>query len=176
MAKTVADLIIERLASWGVKTIFGLPGDGINGLFEALRTHQDLIGTHHQQDVDLDKLFIDVAAYNQRIMGPSHVANAVDEAIKTALARRTVAHLTIPKDIQDWTQDETTRSDQNIPQHSGIVYMPAWPLPPQPLLEVAANLINAGTKVAILVGQGCLNARDEVLELAGKVGGPIIKA
>jgi len=241
MAKTVADLIIERLISWGVNMVFGLPGDGINGLFEALRTHadqirfiqvrheeaaafaacgyakytgrlgvcmatsgpggihllnglydakldgqpvlaitghtfHDLIGTHHQQDVDLDKLFIDVAAYNQRIMGPGHAANAVDEAIKTALSRRTVAHITIPKDIQDWTQDDVTRSDQNIPQHSGIVYMPSWPLPPQPMLHVAADIINAGSKVAILVGQGCLNARTEVLTLAETVGGPIIKA
>jgi pyruvate dehydrogenase (quinone) len=241
MAKTVADLVIERLIAWSVDTVFGLPGDGINGLFEALRTHQDqikfiqvrheeaaalaacgyakytgrlgvcmatsgpggihllnglydakldgqpvlaitghtfhdLIGTHHQQDVDLDKLFIDVAAYNQRIMGPSHAANAVDEAVKMALSRRTVAHLTIPKDIQAWTKDDTTPSAQNIPQHSGIVFMPSWPLPPQPLLQVAAEMINTGTKVAILVGQGCLNARHEVLELAEKVGGPIIKA
>src|SRR6185437_12890944 len=127
---TVADHLIERLIEWGVDTIFGFPGDGINGIFEALRTHQDkmrfiqvrheeaaafaacgyakftgrlgvclatsgpggihllnglydakcdlqpvlaitghtfddLIGTHYQQDVDLDKLFMDVAAYNQ---------------------------------------------------------------------------------------------------------------
>ena len=65
-----------------------------------------------------------MAAYNQRIMGPSHAANAVDEAIKTTLARRTVAHLTIPKDIQDWTQDETTRSDQNIPQRRPLAWRP----------------------------------------------------
>src|SRR2546426_3432930 len=180
MGKTVADILVERLIDWGVDTIFGFPGDGINGLFEALRTHQeqvqfiqvrheeaaafaacgyakytgrlgvcmatsgpggihllnglydakldgqpvlaitghtfhDLIGTHYQQDVDLDKLFIDVAAYNQRLMGPMHVHSAVDEAIKTALSRRTVAHITIPKDMQEWTENETTRSDQNIP-------------------------------------------------------------
>src|ERR671939_1148527 len=165
MAKTTADLLIERLLDWGVNTIFGLPGDGINSIMESLRTHHgsmrfiqvrheeaaafaacgyakytgrlgvclatsgpggihllnglydakadgapvlaitghtfhDLIGTGYQQDVDLDKLFVDVAAYNQRVMGPAHAINVLDEAIKTALGRRTVAHITIPKDIQ----------------------------------------------------------------------------
>src|SRR5207249_10288834 len=158
MTKTVGNLLIDRLIEWGVQRIFSLPGDGINGIYEALRTRQDrikliqvrheeaaafaacgyakftgrlgvclatsgpggihllnglydakldgqpvlaitghtfhdLIGTHYQQDVDLDKLFIDVAAYNQRIMGPGHAANVVDEAIKTALARRALAHI-----------------------------------------------------------------------------------
>ena len=185
MARTVADLLVTRLIDWGVNAIFGLPGDGINGIFEALRTHQDkirfiqvrheeaaafaacgyakytgrlgvclatsgpggihllnglydakfdgqpvlaitghtfhdLIGTHYQQDVDLDKLFMDVAAYNERVMGPAHVQNVVDEAIKTALARRTVAHITIPKDVQDWTNSDAERSDANIPNHSEI--------------------------------------------------------
>src|SRR6185437_9616580 len=142
MSKTVADLLVTRLIDWGVDTIFGLPGDGVNGIFEALRTHQDKIrfiqvrheeaaafaacgyatytgrlgvclatsgacgihlhngrydakrdgdevlaitghtfhvlsGTHYQQDVDLDKLFMDVAAYDQRIVGPAHVHNVV---------------------------------------------------------------------------------------------------
>jgi pyruvate dehydrogenase (quinone) len=164
MAKTAADLLIERLIDWGVDTVFGFPGDGINGIFESLRNRQDklkfiqvrheeaaafaacghakytgklgvclatsgpgglhllnglydakcdgqpvlaitghtfhdLIGTSYQQDVDLDKLFTDVAAYNERIMGPAHVHNVLDEAIKTALSRRTVAHVTIPKDV-----------------------------------------------------------------------------
>src|ERR671933_329198 len=158
MAKTVADLLVERLLDWDVDTIFGFPGDGINGIFEALRTHEDkirfiqvrheeaaafaacgyakytgklgvclatsgpggihllnglydakcdgapvlaitghtfhdMIGTHYQQDVDLDKVYMDVAAYNQRVMGPAHAVNLVDEAIKVALARRTVTHL-----------------------------------------------------------------------------------
>ena len=179
-AGTVADHLVERLIEWGVDTIFGFPGDGINGIFEALRTRQDklrfiqvrheeaaafaacgyakftgrlgvclatsgpggihllnglydakcdgqpvlaitghtfhdLIGTHYQQDVDLDKLFMDVAAYNQRVMGPAHVINVVDEAIKTSLTRRTVSHITIPKDIQEWTKSESERSPANTP-------------------------------------------------------------
>ena len=240
MAKTVADLLVTRLIDWGVDTIFGLPGDGVNGIFEALRTHQDkirfiqvrheeaaafaacgyakytgrlgvcvatsgpggihllnglydakfdgqpvlaitghtfhdLIGTHYQQDVDLDKLFMDVAAYNERVMGPAHVQNVVDEAIKTALARRTVAHITIPKDIQDWTDSDVERSEANIPQHSADIYAPACPLPPAALLQQAAAVINEGNKIVILAGRGCLNARAELLEFAERVGGVIIK-
>jgi pyruvate dehydrogenase (quinone) len=240
MAKTVADMLIERLIDWGVDTIFGFPGDGINGIFEALRTNQekikfiqvrheeaaafaavgyakytgrlgvclatsgpggihllnglydakcdgqpvlaitghtfhDLIGTHYQQDVDLDKLFIDVAVYNQRIMGPGHVYNVLDEAIKTALARRSVAHITIPKDIQEWTNSDAERSPANIPKHSSDLYAAAYPLPHPGLLQQAAELINQGTKVAILAGAGCLRARAEILQLAERVAGPIIK-
>jgi len=240
MAKTVADVVVERLIDWGVDTIFGFPGDGINGLFEALRTHQeqmrfiqvrheeaaafaacgyakytgrlgvclatsgpggihllnglydakcdgqpvlaitghtfhDLIGTHYQQDVDLDKLFMDVAAYNQRVMGAHHAKNIIDEAVKTALARRTVAHITIPKDIQDWTYDDTERSPANIAHHSGDRFAAAFPTPPQILLERTAEFLNHGAKVAILAGQGCLNAREEVLAVAERLGAPIVK-
>ncbi len=240
MARTTADIMVERLIDWGVDTIFGFPGDGINGIFEALRTHQeglryiqvrheeaaafaacgyakytgrlgvclatsgpggihllnglydakcdgvsvlaitghtfhDLIGTHYQQDVDLDKLFMDVAVYNQRVMGPEHVVNVVDEAVKTALSRRGVSHITIPKDIQEWTTSDTPRSPANIAKHSADLYAPAWPMPPRDTLQQAADLINAGSKVAILAGSGCLKSREEVLQLAEKVAGPIIK-
>src|SRR5215470_6787319 len=240
MAKTVADIIMERLLNWGVDTVFGLPGDGVNGLFEALRTRQeqlrfiqvrheeaaafaacgyakytgrlgvclatsgpggihllnglydakcdgqpvlaltghtfhDLIGTHYQQDVDLDKVFADVAAYNQRLMGPTHVQSVVDEAVKTALARRTVAHITIPKDIQDWTCNAGERSGANIAHHSNNSFAAAFPMPPEILLDRAAEILNHGKKIAILAGQGCLNARNEVLAVADKIGGPIIK-
>src|ERR1051326_7723414 len=234
MSRTVADLLVTRLIDWGIDAIFGLPGDGVNGIFEALRTHQDkirfiqvrheeaaafaacgyakytgrlgvclatsgpggihllnglydakfdgqpvlaitghtfhdLIGTHYQQDVDLDKLFMDVAAYNERVMGPAHVHNVVDEAIKTALARRTVAHITIPKDVQDWTNSDAERSDANIPNHSADIFAPACPLPPAALLQQAAAVINEGKKIAILAGRGCLDARDELLQLAERV-------
>ncbi|HEV7125910.1 MAG TPA: thiamine pyrophosphate-binding protein, partial [Ktedonobacterales bacterium] len=230
MAQTTADLLIERLSAWGVDTIFGFPGDGINGIFEALRTRQDtmrfiqvrheeaaafaacgyakftgrlgvclatsgpggvhllnglydakcdqqpvlaitghtfhdLIGTHYQQDVDLDKLYMDVAVYNERVMGPAHVVNVLDEAIKSALRLRGVAHITIPKDIQEWTLADGERSGANIPQHSADLYAPTYPLPPRDQLQQAADLINAGSRVAILAGRGCLGARDEVLRL-----------
>lgn len=239
-SRTVADMLMERLIGWGVETIFGYPGDGVNGLFEGLRTHQDrirfiqvrheetaafaacgyakftgrlgvclatsgpgglhllnglydakydgqpvlaitghtfhdLIGTRFQQDLDLDKVYTDVAAFNQRVMGPAHLYNVVDEAVKAAVNQRTVAHITIPKDIQDWTEDGH-RSAMNIAQHSGDIASEIYPLPPRSRLEKAAEIINAGSKVAMLVGQGALGARDEVIEFADKAGAPIIKA
>src|SRR6266496_2550935 len=190
MSETAADVLVDCLTACGVDVVFGLPGDGINGIMEALRrrrndirfiqarheeaaafmacgyakftgrlgvclatsgpggihllnglydakldgqpvlaitghTFHDLIGTHYQQDVDLDKLFMDVAAYNQRIMGAAHVTNVVDEAIKTALALRAVAHITIPKDIQDWDESDDQRSSTNIPKHSADIYQDA---------------------------------------------------
>jgi pyruvate dehydrogenase (quinone)/pyruvate oxidase len=160
-----SDVLVERLIDWGVDTVFGLPGDGINGVFEALRKnkehirfihvrheesaafmacayakftgrlgvciatsgpggihllnglydakmdgapvlaitgmqHSDLIGTLTQQDVALDKLFIDVSVYNERVMSGSHVESLTDLAIRTALSKRGVAHLTLPVDVQ----------------------------------------------------------------------------
>jgi pyruvate dehydrogenase (quinone) len=241
MAMTVADLLIERLSAWGVKVIFGLPGDGINGIFEALRRNQekiqfiqvrheeaaafaacgyakstgglgvclatsgpggihllnglydakfdgqpvlaitghtfhDLIGTHFQQDVDLEKVFSDVAAYSERVMGPAHVVNVVDEAIKVALGQRTVAHITIPKDIQDWDGDDAQRTNMNISRHSGDVFADGAAVPTQEQLRLAAEIINQGSRVAILAGRGCLDARSEILELADKSAAPIVKA
>lgn len=241
MAKLVSDIIVERLVEWGVDTIFGFPGDGVDGFFEALRTHQkqlrfiqvrheeaaafaavgyakysgrlgvcvatsgpggihllnglydakcdgqpvlaitghtfhDLIGTHFQQDVDLDKVFMDVSEYNERVMGPAHAVNVVDEAIRTAMARRGVAHITIPKDIQEWKMSEDKRSSMNVSNHSGDGYAFTSAHPSAERLKEAANILNAGSKVAILVGRGALHASEEVLQLAEKLAGPVIKA
>jgi pyruvate dehydrogenase (quinone) len=238
---TVSDTLVDRLISWGVDTIFGIPGDGINGIFEALRLRQDkirfiqvrheeaaafaacsyakftgrlgvcvatsgpggvhllnglydakfdgqpvlaitghtfhdMIGTHYQQDLDLDKLFIDVACYNQRIMGPAHVQNVVDEAIRTALARRGPAHITIPKDIQEWKASDSRRSEMNVKDHSSDIPAPQYPVPPEPLFEEAAKLINQGSKIAILAGRGALRARSQVIELAARLQAPVVKA
>ena len=165
MTKIAAEALIERLADWGVDTIFGLPGDGINGIMEGLRRHDDrirfvlvhheeaaafmatayakttgrlgvclatsgpgaihllnglydakldhapvlaitgmqesqMLGTGYQQEVTLDRLFMDVAEYNQMIHVPVQVPTLVDLAVRHALSRRTVSHLTMPTDIQ----------------------------------------------------------------------------
>ena len=239
MADTAADVLIEQLIEWDVREIFGLPGDGINGLMEALRKKQDrirfihvrheesaafmacayakytgklgvclatsgpggihllnglydakldgqpvlaitghafhdLIDTHTQQDVDLDRLFADVAIYNTRIMGCAHVRNVTDLACRTALNYRGVAHLNIPTDIQDQEADE--RSKRNVPNHTSNVQARSARLPDERDLARAAEVLNSGKKIAILVGQGALEASDEVIAVAERLSAPIIKA
>src|SRR3984885_12456752 len=170
-ATTVSEALIERLADWGVDTIFGLPGDGINGIMEGLRRQSDrvqfflvhheeaaafmatayakatgklgvclatsgpgaihllnglydakldhvpvlaitgmqesqMLGTGYQQEVTLDHLFMDVAEYNLVVDNPAQLPGVVDIAIRTALARRGVAHLTFPNDVQVANADE----------------------------------------------------------------------
>jgi thiamine pyrophosphate-dependent acetolactate synthase large subunit-like protein len=106
MAQTAGDAIVDTLIKWRVDTIFGLPGDAkldgqpvlaITGLLQ----FHDLIGTRTQQDVALDRLFMDVAIYNERIMGAAQAENIKALACRTALARNGVAQITIPVDIQD---------------------------------------------------------------------------
>ncbi len=239
VAETTADILIDRLIEWNVKEIFGLPGDGINGVMEALRKRQDkirfvhvrheeaaafmacayakytgklgvclatsgpggihllnglydakldgqpvlaitghafhdLIDTHTQQDVDLDRLFSDVTVYNARVMGCAHVRNVTDLACRTALNFRGVAHLNIPSDIQDETSDE--RSKRNVSNHTASVPARSARLPAEGDIERAAEILNKGKKIAILVGQGALNARHEVIAVAEKLSAPIVKA
>lgn len=241
MAKQVSDLIVERLIEWGIDTIFGFPGDGVDGFFEALRTHKDklkfiqvrheeaaafaavgyakytgrigvccatsgpggvhllnglydakcdlqpvlaitghtfhdLIGMDYQQDVDLDKLFMDVSVFNERVMGPAHAVNVVDMAVRTAYARHGVSHICIPKDIQEWEVTDKHRSGANVSQHSGDWSVPSSAKPADTLLRDAADIINAGKKVTVFVGRGALACREEVTQLADIVGGPVVKA
>ena len=238
---TAGDVLVERLMDWGVEVVFGLPGDGINGVIEAFRVRRDkirfiqvrheeaaafmacgyakftgklgvclatsgpggihllnglydakldctpvlaitgmqfhdLIGTHTQQDVELDKLFIDCCVYNERVMGPTHVENVVDLACRTALAYRGVAHICIPVDFQDMEVKDKQRSKRNVAGHSADIYSRSARLPNPADLEHAADILNAGKKVAILAGRGALDATDELEEVAEKLGAPIIKA
>ena len=239
MAKTAADILIEVLQDWGVTVVFGLPGDGINGIMEALRKKQedvrfvqvrheeaaafmacayakytgklgvclatsgpggihllnglydakldgqpvlaitghhyhDLIDTHAQQDVDLDRTYMDVSVYNTRVMGRSHVEEVAHLACRTALARRGVAHINFPVDLQDVEGGE--RSKRNVPGHTSDVFASAPAAPDDGQLQRAAKLLNEGSKIVILAGQGALRATDELEQVAERLQAPIIKA
>jgi pyruvate dehydrogenase (quinone) len=240
MATTAADVLIDALCDWGVEVIFGLPGDGINGLMEALRIRQDkvrfvqvrheetaafmacgyakytgklgvclatsgpggihllnglydakvdgqpvlaltglpyhdLISTHTQQDVELDKLFTDVAIYNARIMGPTHVENVADLACRSALSSRGVAHIAFPVDIQSMGA-ERLRSKRNVPHHTSDVFARSARLPEEIDLQRAADVLNDGRKIAILAGRGALGAGQELEDVAQRLKAPIVKA
>jgi pyruvate dehydrogenase (quinone) len=234
-----SDLLVERLIEWGVDTIFGLPGDGINGVFEALRKnkdrirfihvrheesaafaacayakftgrlgvciatsgpggihlmnglydakldgapvlaitglqHSDMIGTFTQQDVQLDKTFIDVATYNERVMNGAHMEAVADLAIRTALARKCVAHITIPVDVQVQSVNRD-RSPRNPPHRTTSVEAYAAHLPAKADLDHAADVLNRGKKIVILAGRGALDATAELEAMAEKLGAPIVK-
>src|ERR687898_430060 len=240
MADTAADVLIEVLADWGVDVIFGLPGDGINGIMEALRTRQDdirfiqvrheeaaafmacgyakftgrlgvclatsgpgglhllnglydakfdgqpvlaitgmpyhdLIGTRTQQDVELDKVFSDVAEYSVRIMGPTHVENVTHLACRTALLRRGVSHITFPVDLQE-REIKGERSKRNVPGHTSDVPSHSARLPHEGDLAQAADILNEGKKIAILAGRGALHSGTELEQVADILGAPIVKA
>src|SRR3989442_813494 len=238
MAQTAADILLDILQEWGVDTIFGLPGDGINGIMEALRKkrdsmrfiqvrheeaaafmacgyakftgrlgvclatsgpggihllnglydakldgqpvlaitghhYHDLIDTHAQQDVDLDRVFMDVAVYNTRVMGPSHIEQVADLACRTALSYRGVAHLNFPVDLQE--EEVKEHSKRNIPGHTSKVFAARSGIPDDEDLKCAAEVLNAGKKVAILAGQGALSATNELEQAAEILAAPIIK-
>src|SRR6266566_3733548 len=209
---TAADVLVESLIDWDVEVIFGLPGDGINGIMESLRTHRekirfvqvrheesaafmacahakftgklgvclgtsgpggihllnglydakldgqpvlaltgmhyhDLIGTLAQQDVELDKLFEDVAVFNQRVMGASHVENLTDLACRTALSYRGVAHITFPTDLQEQELSRKQQSKRNLPHHTSDVFAQSARLPSLEDLRRAAAILNAAERV-----------------------------
>ena len=241
MAKTAADIMVDALTDWGVDTVFGLPGDGINGIMEALRqaqdrirfiqvrheeaaafaacgyakftgrlgvclatsgpggihllnglydakldgqpvlaitghTYHDLIGTYYQQDVDLDRLFVDVALYSERVMGPAHVRAVTNLACRNAIAGRGVAHVNFPTDLQSEPLDEATRSHKNVPGHTSATDVRVISVPPPSELHRAATILNRGRRVAILAGRGALGATTELEAVADTLAAPIIKA
>jgi pyruvate dehydrogenase (quinone)/pyruvate oxidase len=241
MAETAGDVLVDVLRAWGVDVIFGLPGDGINGVMEALRKrkdeirfiqvrheeaaafmacayakftgrlgvclstsgpgglhllnglydakmdgapvlaitghhYHDLIDTHSQQDVDLTRVFEDVAVYNTRVMSKAHVEAVAELACRSALSYRGVAHICFPTDLQDSTGGEMSPRVKKAPHHTSNVYAHGAGLPDEADLRRAAELLNAGQKIAMLVGQGALGAADEVEQVAEALGAPVIKA
>ncbi|MGH9016921.1 MAG: thiamine pyrophosphate-dependent enzyme [Acidimicrobiales bacterium] len=242
MSRTASEALIERLADWGVDTVFGLPGDGINGIMEGLRRSQDrvrfvlvhheeaaafmatgyakstgrigvclatsgpgaihllnglydakldhvpvlaltgmqesqMLGTGYQQEVALEKLYMDVAEYNEMIRVPTQVPTLVDLAIRHALGRRGVAHLTIPTDIQmaDADANPWEAPAPAVIKPTAPVFLPPPGVARPADLASGAGVLNAGKKVVMLVGAGALHARSEVLAAAELLGSPIVK-
>jgi pyruvate dehydrogenase (quinone) len=236
-----ADILVEAMIGWQVEFVFGIVGDGVNSIVEALRKRQDRIrfiavrheeaaafmasgyakhtgklgvclattgpgavhllnglydakmdsapvlaitgstfhdlgGTHFMQAVDTQALMRDVAIYNIAVTGPIHAGIVGNLACRSALGNLGVAHLTVAKD----TQAMKLAADKASIENHGLRTLKALafshPVPDHARLRQAAALINEGTKVAILVGQGALGARDEVTELAAKLNAPVAKA
>jgi pyruvate dehydrogenase (quinone)/pyruvate oxidase len=159
----------------------------LNGLLDA-RTEQapllaitgmsyhDLIGTSYLQDVNTDYMFNDVTVYNQRIMGPAHVTNALDYAVRTALCERGPAHLAFPIDYQAMPADSDSRYMRNVPGHTSTSWRPPVRVPQRQDLEAAAQVLAGRQKVAILAGAGARGAGAELEAVAEKLGAPIVKA
>jgi pyruvate dehydrogenase (quinone) len=238
---TTADIMVETLISWGATHCFGVVGDGINSIIEALRKRQDrikyigvrheeaaafmasgfakhtgqlgvcvgttgpgavhllnglydahmdgapvvaitgmtfhdLIGTRYQQGVDTTKLMQDVALFNVEVTGPQHAVLVANRACRAALGDRGVAHLTVSKDVQMMRLSADKRSMGNPGGRTSSSWMAVVNQPTADQLRDAADLLNNGRKVAILVGQGALNARAEVTEVADRLGAPVAKA
>ncbi len=239
MSKTVGDFFVERLYDWGVRTIFGYPGDGINGVLGALNRadkkirfiqvrHEEMAafmacahakftgelgvclstggpgathlitglydakldhmpvlaitgqaprtarGAHYQQELNLDRMFADVADYVQEAEAPAQVRHMVDRGMRIAIAGRGVAVLILPGDLQDEPYEAPQRHHGSV--LSGIGYRKPQVIPYLADLQQAADILNAGKKVAILVGAGALGATDEVIAVADRLGAGVAKA
>ena len=157
----------------------------LNGLYDAKAdntpviaitgtTYSDLMNSSYQQDVNLLQLYSDVTVYNDMINVPEQAEMAVDIACRTALAQRGVSHLTIPIDVQE-RKLNGKYSRHNVAYHTSDVYS-AETIPSHSLIEKAAQILNTGNRVVILVGQGALGAGEEVIAVAEKLGAPIVKA
>jgi len=240
MKENVSDYLVKRMQAWGVKRIFGYPGDGINGimgalnrtegqmefvqvrheemaslmacahakftkqvgvclatsgpgaihllngLYDAKLDHQPVVaivgqkalkslGGSSQQEIDLMALFKDVASeYIQMAVAPAQIRHLIDRAFRIAISQRTVTCIIIPNDLQTEEYEEPPHKHQTI--HSGIGYTAPRVIPQEMDLLRAAEILNAGQRVAILVGAGALHAAEEVTQVADILGAGVAKA
>jgi pyruvate dehydrogenase (quinone) len=158
----------------------------LNGLYDAKldhvpvvaivgQTNRSAMGGSYQQEVDLLSLFKDVASeYCQMVMVPEQLPNVLDRAIRIAYAERTVTCLIVPADVQELPYSPPTHEFKMVPSSMGLVTPER--VPPEAELRRAAEILNAGSKVAILVGQGARTAREQVIAVADTLGAGVAKA
>jgi pyruvate dehydrogenase (quinone)/pyruvate decarboxylase len=149
----------------------GAPVVAITGL-----TFHDLRGVRFQQAVNTLPLMQGMAVYNEEVTGPEHAIIVANRACRAALGDRGVAHLTVSKDIQGTKLSADRRSMRNPGARSSSSWSPTLAAPPADQLQATAALLNAGKRIAVLVGQGALPAREEVTTLADLLGAPVAKA
>ena len=158
----------------------------LNGLYDAKldhvpvvalvgQTNRTAMGGSMQQEVDLHTLYKDVASdYVQTAMVPEQLPNLIDRAMRTAYSRRTVTAIILPSDLQEAEYSPPTHEFKMIPSSLGL--SPGLPVPDDADLRHAAEVLNAGDKVAIMIGQGARGAADEVAEVADVLGAGVSKA
>ena len=233
----VSDFFVGRLHAWGVRRIYGYPGDGINGVLGALQRaqsiefiqvrHEEMAafmavahakftgeigvclstggpgathlitglydakldhvpvlaicgqaeatvrGASYQQELNLDRMFADVACFVQEASAPAQVRHLIDRAMRIAIARNGVSAIILPKDIQDSDYQEP-KVAHGFTRSGG--YSRPKIMPEAADIEKAARVLNAGRKVAILVGAGARGAAREILETAELLGAGVAKA
>jgi pyruvate dehydrogenase (quinone) len=239
MSGTVGDFFVRRLHEWGVRRIFGYPGDGINGVLGALQRakgkiefiqvrHEEMAafmasahakftgelgvclstggpgaahlitglydakcdhmpvlaiagqaprtarGSHYQQELNLDRMFSDVAAFVQEAETPSQVRMLTDRAVRIAKSQHAVSVVIFPADLQDLEYEEPPREHGSV--RTGVGYSRPVIVPRHKDLRRAAEVLNAGRKVAVLIGAGALGAAKEVVEVAEKLKAGVAKA
>lgn len=152
-------------------TMEGAPVLAITGVI----THNFSGGTY-SEEIDAVSLLDGVASFNERVDGPVHAQTVVDTACRTALSGGVVAHLSVATHIQRVVLKNDPRFERQGHLRGSSFYAPAIKMPSEDALNTAADMINAHSKVMILAGRGALSAREEVLELAEKLGSPVAKA
>jgi pyruvate dehydrogenase (quinone) len=188
MAAFMASAYAKFTGRLGVCMATSGPGAShlITGMYDARLDHMPVlaiagqqartaVGGHYQQELDLVSMFKDVAgAYVQQAIAPAQVRHLIDRAIRIALGERRVTALIFPNDLQDVPYEDPPRKHGTV--HSGIGYTPPRVVPYEDDLRRAADVLNAGKWVAMLVGAGALHATDEVIAVAEKLGAGVAKA
>lgn len=158
----------------------------LTGLYDARMDHQPVLaivgqqaraalGGHYQQELDLLSMFKDVAgAFVQQASTPEQVRHLLDRAVRTAVGERRVTAIILPNDLQDLPYHEPARAHGTL--HSGVGYSKPRVVPFEQDLQRAAEVLNAGRKVAILVGAGALQATEQVIAVAETLGAGVAKA
>ncbi len=158
----------------------------LNGLYDAKMDHVPVVaivgqaatsalGGSYQQEVDLQVLFQDVTEYVYTVSSPAAMRHIVDRAVRTAKGMRAVTCVIVPKDVQEMAAVPEAPRAHNM-MNSSIGYCAPVVVPAQADLQRAADILNAGERVALMVGQGAANATDEVIAVAERLGAGVAKA